>query len=913
MVRNKSKKKGVFSIFGKMALREFKKGWAQFLSIVMIGAIAVTLFVGLLANAQSFESQVNRTYETGNLAEIYVTAMKYDEEDEKLVKQAVGTDGEVATRFELLGSANGKSSYLAILPSMPTISKPYDLEFALPEQTNESFCLIDRSLVDENSENPLFEVGKEMAYDIDIVSLGLSSIGAILDPYVKDGGQNVLSGNSISLGFTITGAMKFPENSEKSSYGSTTILISDSIFRESLSKLISENYAETITTTPRAVIEFLEEKLGIEGMPNPELVWLVLKGMLQEYFPDINFDNVEIDTPFDVNLHKLISLVIAVNFNWNLEAAATGEGILVTPNQYLVKLKDGVSKIAVLKRVEAALEGRDGILMVADRDEMPFSLVLANDVKQARQLTFVFPFVFFAVAILVTLTTTSQLIVKSRTQIGTLKSQGFTGREIAAYYVILILSLVFLGTLIGEIVGPILVPWILGIKYDLLYTLAPRVFVFPWLYAFLTAFSFLFITGLVTYLVIRKETKLVPAESMRPLPPPESLRARNSKIEKKGRAGALLLSFKMALRNIRVDLLKSFMVIVGVLGCTALLVCGYGIEDTINYGIEHDLGTYQNADVSLTFSVPKSEKEIKDELASLENIKITGNGPSFEPFSRVLTTLSNESGISINTYFYVVQEDDSHLRLDIPKGKVAIAEKVASQLSLSLGDEVTFVYQSVSYSFEIGLLSEAFVFNGVFVNTSLDEGYDNKPFSSSYNGAWLDAKAKDAESRELLKEECQELIPNLSNAETDDGYRGMVNSVMSSVQTMTSAIRVFAILLAIVVLYNLALLNFSERMRDIATLRVLGFSKVEIASSLMFETMGLTFVGVILGLMIGFPFMYGVLSVNQVAIANYLYHIYWYTYFIAFALTFVVAFLVNLVLAMRTNKVKMVESLKQVE
>ena len=131
--------------------------------------------------------------------------------------------------------------------------------------------------------------------------------------------------------------------------------------------------------------------------------------------------------------------------------------------------------------------------------------------------------------------------------------------------------------------------------------------------------------------------------------------------------------------------------------------------------------------------------------------------------------------------------------------------------------------------------------------------------------------------------------------------------------TMTDSMKAFAILLAIVVLYNLALLNFSERIRDIATLKVLGFRQREITLSLLTETLLLTLGGVLVGLALGFPFLLGVLGTNQVELIYYIYHMNASSFGLAFVLTFVVAVVVNLFLSLKIRRVKMVESLKSVE
>ena len=144
------------------------------------------------------------------------------------------------------------------------------------------------------------------------------------------------------------------------------------------------------------------------------------------------------------------------------------------------------------------------------------------------------------------------------------------------------------------------------------------------------------------------------------------------------------------------------------------------------------------------------------------------------------------------------------------------------------------------------------------------------------------------------------------NIEKIDGY-------MSSVGQMTLTIKIFAVLLAVVVLINLAILNFNERKRDIATLRVLGFSRFEIASSLIYEVMILTVVGSLLGMAIGLPLEMLTLGVNQVELIDWKYVIFPLTYLFSFLISFGTALVANLIISTRVNKISMSESLKSIE
>jgi hypothetical protein len=254
-------------------------------------------------------------------------------------------------------------------------------------------------------------------------------------------------------------------------------------------------------------------------------------------------------------------------------------------------------------------------------------------------------------------------------------------------------------------------------------------------------------------------------------------------------------------------------------------------------------------------------------------------------------------------------------------------DKIASETGAEVGDDLRFSFGSSSFTGEVALIYKAFFFNGVLVHA-------NSPILSSlsemtFQGCYLDCSeipGKGAlESAKILKgqlvgdyaesegEYKAEGLSYLIEADTTEDWAKQIDDIMSGVHIMTNAVKGFAIILAIIVLYNLALLNFRERTRDIATLKVLGFTKHEIASSLLWETMSLTALGVVFGMLLGYPFLLAVLKLNTVQLVQYLYYIYPLTYVYSFLLTFIVAFAVNGILSYRTGTVKMVESLKSVE
>ena len=156
-------------------------------------------------------------------------------------------------------------------------------------------------------------------------------------------------------------------------------------------------------------------------------------------------------------------------------------------------------------------------------------------------------------------------------------------------------------------------------------------------------------------------------------------------------------------------------------------------------------------------------------------------------------------------------------------------------------------------------------------------------------------------------------IAGIYNGLTITQLKNQADDKLSSIRIMTNTIKIFALLLAIVVLYNLALLNFKERIKDIATLKVLGFEVREIAASFLLEILLLTLVGSAIGLVLGYPLMYAVLAINENPLLSYVYHIDVISYVITFVITAGFSVIINLVMSGFVNKVKMVESLKAVD
>ena len=827
--------------------------------MIGIGAIAITLFVGLLANADSIESRVDEAYRRGNMADLWATTSRYEEEDLERIRGYADAGSEVEGRFIAPASVGESTAEIAITPRTPTISKPYEILQPTEDNSDEHFFLVDQALFETSGNPELYRPGSTITLTIDVSSYLPGSLSdAILDLILKDGAEYPFANGEMKLSFTVTGLMRFPENVTRASYNTGVALLDDRSFFDALDAVLRDSF----------------NNFGIG------LVYSFLN------LSDLGFG----------------------------DGTSTYSAPFAKPNQYLVTAPKKSVK-GIEQRIEAGFESKtnNNLLYLHTRETLPFVLTLNGDVNQARSFTFFFPLVFFLVGVLVVSTTLNQTIIKQRTEIGTMKALGFTKGEIYRHYLLLSLAVASIGVLIGEIVGPLIIPAILGQKYAILYMLPARKYVFPVLGGVLTALFYFSATALVTFFAAHREVKLVPADSMRPAAPKGFKKALKTA---KRPHGVKTAAFKMAIRNLLVDYKKSLMVIFGVMGCTALLTAGFGIEDTLDYDIAHDMAFSGKSDIGLTLSAGQLESVIANGLKDLE-----GDLLSYEAYERARTDFQTEGeGLSATAYLTVHAGSrsangealgESHCSIKpTDPSKCLVSEKTAREIHCKVGDNVIFAYHGKSYTVEVEGFYEAFIYHGIIIDPTNPIVFADAP---RYQNVYLDRDPASSITLDELGQKAVDAVPYAASFETRASSQKRVKDIMGGVYIMTNAVKVFAILLALVVLYNLALLNFKERERQIATFKVLGLSSFEIAICLVFEAAILTAIGVAFGLALGYPFTVITMKLNVVDIVEYLFHIDLSTYFIAFALTFLVSLTINVLLSLRSRKVKMIEALKSVE
>ena len=916
-------------------LHDLRKNLKQLIAIIFIIGIAITLFTGLSANSIEFEKRVNAVYskENGNLADIWVTLnVNFNEEtvnDKENVKKFIGSDGSIESRTLVPSSLNDLPAYALIYVNRPTINKEYETNYDYTnDQLDKDFFFVDEELIKkyEKATESTFSLGDEIPVSFDVSTIG-NIKGMLMDDYeniissikqsiynnpnlsfeakiklvafieenkdvIKDDiekiYERVFNEENIVLNMKVSGVMKHPENIQNGTFSTSNMIVSARTLLCSILDKVAEN------------IEYNDLFSFIDDIQIP--------GGNEEIKNELKAQLEAIKKDFSVYMYVYVEQSKNEIMNDdNNEYVQMFENVY---NQLIIQVGQGKDASKVIEKIKnyylTSYPEEDKVLGIMDASTYPSNAIIQNDIVQSRNLTYCFPIIFFVVAILVVLTTITQMMLKQRIQIGTMKALGITRGTILGYYLLYMNIVGFLGVLLGSIVGPILLPIVMNIKYEILYSLPALGYSFPIVSILACLLGVALCVSLITYLVIRNELSYVPAESMRGKSP--SLKFK----EKKGKDKVKNVSLMMALRNIRVHMSRSIMVIVGVMGCTGLLVAGFGIEDVINYGKDSDLSAYLDCDYVLTYSVGTERNSMIEKVLSIDGVS------NCEEYSQLTSTVTfNNKNADIPIFYFSYKAENFKFDDDYEDGhwdlnSVALSQRKADELGVKVGDKIDFICGGVKYSdMKVDKIFYTFANNSLFVyQETLPE------LSKTSLNAWVNLKTDSKGNAIRDKEEIRKdllALDGVSSLVSREDNAKRISSYMTSIKSMTNTIKFFAILLAVVVLINLAILNFEERSRDIATLRVLGFSRFEISRSLVYEVMILTIIGALLGLLLGYPLEYLVLSTNITPLISWIYIIYWYSFVIGFLLSVVTAFVVNIIISNRVNKVLMAESLKSVE
>lgn len=520
----------------------------------------------------------------------------------------------------------------------------------------------------------------------------------------------------------------------------------------------------------------------------------------------------------------------------------------------------------------------------------------------------VFPVFFFLVAALVCMTTMTRMVDEQRNEMGTLKALGYSKLQIASKYIIYALIASILGSILGCSLGMYLFPTVIFNAWNTLYNIDQINFLFQPGLILLASGSVTGITLLATLYSIYSELIEMPSQLMRPKAAKAGkkiLLERISFIWKR-------LSFlqKVTARNIFRYKKRFFMTIIGIAGCSALLVAGFGINDSISDIVNQQYNVIYHYDAT----VSAKTSEITSQIKSLKGVKDVYE----EDHLAVTTKIENKD---ISTTVHIISNDkkfkdfctlfNGNKEFDLDDSSVLISQKMATKLNKKAGDTIKIKDAN-------NKVIKAKI-KGVFTNYVGHHIYASESLYKSWNTSAKTTHIYLIKSKKTTKKFERNLgnkIMNIDGVQSVTFYSSLQKNFKDMIKSISYIVVVLVIsaaCLAFVVLYNLSNVNISERKREIATIKVLGFTRKEVDAYINRETILLTILGSLIGLGIGIGLHHLIMNLAEMDDIMFGRTINSISYVISFVMTIGFNAIINLCMHKKLNNIQMVESLKAVE
>lgn len=573
------------------------------------------------------------------------------------------------------------------------------------------------------------------------------------------------------------------------------------------------------------------------------------------------------------------------------------------------QIADAEAELADLEQPEWYLNTRDDV--VEDYGEME------DNAAQIGAIGRVFPLMFFLVAALVSLTTMTRMVEEQRGHIGTMKALGYSKKDIAMKYLFYAGSATLSGGAVGILVGQKLFPYVIQVSYGIMYDCLkqPDIPYRPVFAIQAMLISFVCIM-LATGLSCMNELRESPAELMRPAAPKVGKRVLLEYIPLIWKR--LNFTTKSTFRNIFRYKKRLFMTIFGISATMALLVTGFGLRDSIIDLAEIQYDNIQLYDAMITFSGTDEEKEDlgqwleneKDVAAStmvhMEMVDVSteeGNGEVY------LCVPENKEDFQAMT---VLQNRTSEEVYTLDGEGILLTEWMADTLGVSAGDSITMEKEDGSSSQEVQVMGvvENYIMNYAYMSPQYYEKIYGEPAEFEVMYAEFTSEGQEREN-ELGSEILQQ--PGVYNVSYTSDTKREINDMLQALVLVIIVLIVTAALLAFVVLYNLNNVNITERRRELATLKVLGFYDQEVAAYVYHENIILTLMGIVVGVGLGTLLHQYIIHTIRVDMVMFGQHVSLVSFLISTVLTAVFSAFVNFVMYFKLKEINMVESLKSVE
>ena len=581
--------------------------------------------------------------------------------------------------------------------------------------------------------------------------------------------------------------------------------------------------------------------------------------------------------------------------------------------EFEAEIADAEAQIAEATEDYAALERPEQYVL--DRNTNVGYVCFESDSNIVNRISDVFPIFFFLVAALVCMTTMNRMIEEQRTQIGTLKALGYSRGTIMGKYIFYSGSAALTGCVGGFAIGILLFPYIIWICYGMMYEMGQFYFVFDWKMAVFSLGMALVCSVGVTWYSCRKELSEAAAQLMRPKTPQAGKRILLERIPFIWKRLKFLQ--KVSVRNVFRYKKRFLMMVLGISGCTALIVAGFGINDSVSNVVTHQYEEITIYDMSVTLTDGYTEEfgEILDrtfkDRATSYNVVLEENVDlQLEKGTKSISLVVPMQTENIQDYIDLHTLDGE--RLPYPeKGEVIISHRLNLDYGYEVGDEIE-IQDSDFRPIKVTVSGIMQNFVGSYVYIHPDTYSEQMGQEAEYKTLYVnlvDSPFVDSHETAAAVMKLDEVAAVSLNTDTMERF----DTMMASIDYIVVLVILCAAALAFIVIYNLTNINITERIREIATIKVLGFYKNETAAYVFRENILLTAVGSVVGLFLGKLLHWFIMQVLRVELVTFDVRINGISYVYSILLTFLFAMCVNFMLSGKLEKISMTESLKSVD
>ena len=556
--------------------------------------------------------------------------------------------------------------------------------------------------------------------------------------------------------------------------------------------------------------------------------------------------------------------------------------------------------------------------MVTDREELPEYTDYGDNADRLRNIGQVFPVIFFLVAALISLTTMTRMVEEQRTQIGTLKALGYKKSAIAAKYICYAFFATLLGSVLGMLIGEKIIPYIIITAYGIMYHNVANTISIDYQpgFALIASAASVVCTVGATLFASGKELQETPASLMRPPAPKEGKRVLLERLTFIWKH--LSFSWKSTIRNLFRYKKRLIMTVFGIAGSMGLMLVGFGIQDSIS-----DIAAIQYRELQHYDGMVIEDSDATEEEHA-ELFEYMKENEQIAHCNRVqMTKISAPKGSSSVSIYLFVPESLSEFAKDVTlKNRItgetyeltdegaAISEKTASLLGLKVGDMIPLKKGDKEYKVRVAVITENYMSHYLYMTPRVyEQTFGEKPEYENIVFTMQEDCKDDLEmagSRILAN-------PGALSISYTSSLASQVDRMLSTLDAVILVLIVSAGMLAFVVLYNLNNINITERQRELATLKVLGFYDGEVSQYVLRENVILTVLGIMFGAVFGILIHRYVITTVEVDAVMFGRNIKPLSFLYSGILTSIFSIVVNGVMHFKLKTIDMVESLKSVE